>query len=58
MFEAFNKFLVTVDDIVWGVPLIVLILATGLLLTIRLRGIQVTKLILAVKHLFANAGYT
>lgn len=54
MVETIDKVLVAVDDFVWGVPLIVLILATGLLLTVRLRGIQVTKFGLAVKHLLAN----
>ncbi len=52
--ESFNKFLVAVDDFVWGVPLIVLIMVTGLFLTIRLKGLQVTKLGLAIKHMFAN----
>lgn len=52
--ENFNKFLVAVDDFVWGVPLIVLIMVTGLFLTIRLKGLQVTKLGLAIKHMFAN----
>lgn len=43
-----------IDDLVWGIPLIVLILAVGIFLTIRLRGIQITKLPLAIKHIFAN----
>jgi len=54
MLEAINKVLKTVDDFVWGVPLIVLILAVGLFLTIRLKGLQITKLPLAVKKMFAN----
>ena len=54
MLETIDKFLVKVDDLVWGIPLIVLILATGLLLTVRLKGIQATKLVLAVKTMFAN----
>lgn len=54
MFEAINNVLVTVDDFVWGVPLIVLIIVTGLFLTIRLKGLQITKLPLAVKKMFAN----
>lgn len=41
-----------IDDLVWGVPLIVLILAVGILLTIRLKGIQLTKLSMAVKQIF------
>ena len=43
-----------IDDFVWGVPLIVLILAVGIFLTIRLRGLQITKLPLAIKHMVAN----
>ena len=44
MLAAVNKFLKYVDDLVWGVPLIVAILLTGIYLTIRLKGIQITKL--------------
>lgn len=43
-----------IDDFVWGVPMIVLILAVGIFLTIRLKGLQITKLSLAVKHILAN----
>ena len=43
-----------IDDFVWGVPLIVLILAVGIFLTIRLHGLQITKLSLAIKHMLAN----
>ena len=43
-----------IDDLVWGIPLIVLILSTGIFLTIRLRGLQITKLSLAIKHIFLN----
>lgn len=49
-----ESILKTIDDYVWGIPLIVLILAVGILLTIRLKGLQITKLALAVKHVFAN----
>ena len=43
-----------IDDFVWGIPLIVLILAVGIFLTIRLHGLQITKLSLALKSIFAN----
>ena len=46
--------LTKIDDLVWGIPMIVLILAVGVLLTIRLKGLQITKLPLAVKHILAN----
>ena len=48
----FTNILNTLDDIVWGIPTIILILATGLLLTIRLRGVQFAKLGLGIKSLF------
>ena len=41
MWSAINSFLVQVDDLVWGVPLMVLIMAGGLLLTVRLGVMQV-----------------
>ena len=34
--ETFNNILGAIDNFVWGVPLMVLILAGGLLLTVRL----------------------
>ncbi len=54
MLDAISNFLSAVDDFVWGVPLIVLILATGIFLTIRLKGLQITKLPHSIKHLIAN----
>lgn len=54
MLEAMNEFLKTVDDFVWGIPLIVLILSTGIFLTIRLKCLQITKLPLAIKNIIAN----
>ena len=52
--EKINKFLEAIDGAVWGVPLIVLILAGGLLLTIRLRGLQVRHLGRALKFMVKN----
>ena len=52
--SAINGFLSTVDDLVWGVPLMVLILAGGLLLTVRLGLLQVRKLPLALKWMVKN----
>ncbi len=54
MLDTINNFLTVVDNFVWGIPLIVLILATGLFLTVRLKGIQVTGFALGVKNLFCN----
>ena len=50
----FNQFLGKVDDFVWGVPLIVLIMVAGLLLTIRSGGIQFRKLGKAFKFAFSK----
>ena len=52
--SAINDFLSTVDNLVWGVPLMVLILAGGLVLTVRLRLLQVRKLPLALKWMIKN----
>lgn len=54
MLEQFTSFLGKVDDFVWGVPLIVLILAVGIFLTIRLRGVQFTNLGTAIKLIKSN----
>ena len=54
MLDTINNVLGAVDDFVWGVPLIVLILFTGLMLTIRLRGLQFSKLLMAFKLMFKN----
>ena len=43
-----------IDDLVWGVPLIALILLVGVFMTIRLRGLQVRHLPLAVRNLITN----
>ncbi|OON96836.1 MAG: sodium:alanine symporter [Candidatus Epulonipiscioides saccharophilum] len=49
-----TEFLTKINDIVWGVPLITLILFCGILLTIRLKGIQITQLWRALKYMFKN----
>lgn len=52
MLGKINSFLTGVNDVVWGIPLIVLIIATGILLTVRVKGLQFRKLILAFKYIF------
>ena len=54
MWNMVNQFLVKVDDLVWGVPLMVLILAGGILLTARLGLLQIRRLPLALKWMFKN----
>lgn len=51
MFEKINQLLVAVDDFVWGLPLIILILTVGILLTIRLRGLQIRQLPRALRYM-------
>lgn len=52
--ENFTDFLVAVDNIVWGIPLIVLIMGTGIYLTARLRVLQFRKLGKALKYMVKN----
>lgn len=54
MLATISNILNLIDGLVWGVPLIVLILAVGIFLTVRLKGLQFTKLGLAIKHIAAN----
>ena len=54
MWNFINDVLTTIDDFVWGVPLMVLILAGGLLLTARLGFLQIRKLPLALKWMVKN----
>lgn len=50
--EQFTAILKQIDSAIWGIPLMVLILAGGVLLTVRLRCIQVHKLPKALKWMF------
>lgn len=52
--DSFNAILTNVDDFVWGIWLIVLILGAGLYLTIRSGGIQFRKLGKAFKYAFTS----
>ena len=54
MWSAIQSVLKQIDDFVWGVPLMVLILSGGLLLTVRLGLLQVRKLGLALKWMVQN----
>ena len=54
MLDMISNFLTTVDDFVWGIPLIVLILAVGVFLTIRVKGLQIRLLPRAIKELFVT----
>ena len=52
--EKFTKILETIDGYVWGIPLIVLIMAVGIFLTFRLRLLQIFLLPKALKFMFQN----
>ncbi|MBR1713327.1 MAG: alanine:cation symporter family protein [Treponema sp.] len=50
--ELFDSILTKMDKIVWGLPTIALILATGFILTLRTRGMQFKYLGRAIKSMF------
>ena len=52
--ETLNEWIVTIDGWVWGTPLIVLILATGIFLSCRLGFIQIRHLPRALRYMFKN----
>ena len=61
MLNTLNDVLNNVDNFIWGMPLIILILFTGILLTVRLRGLQIRHLGKALHYVFHNevtAAYT
>ena len=47
--EAFNNFLVTIDDFVWGPFMLVILVGTGIFLTIRCRFLSWRTLGYAIK---------
>ena len=53
-FDAVNTALTAIDDFIWGVPLMVLILAGGILLTVRLAGLQFRQLPRALRYMMKN----
>ncbi|MBR0031717.1 MAG: alanine:cation symporter family protein [Treponema sp.] len=58
MFKSINNILNAIDDVVWGIPTIMLILVTGIVVTVATRGIQFTKLGRAFKSIFKeNEGH-
>ncbi|MBO1308777.1 alanine:cation symporter family protein [Enterococcus sp. 669A] len=49
-----NDFLLDINSIIWGAPMILLILGIGVALTIGCRGIQIRRLPLALKYMVKN----
>lgn len=54
--ENFAQLLGTIDSFVWGPPLLILLVGTGIYLTVGLGLIQVAKLPLAIRYLFSKEG--
>ena len=54
MLEQINAIIEVIDEAVWGLPLIILILFTGFLLTVRLGLLQVRHLGKALKFMVKN----
>lgn len=52
--EKITKVLTSIDSFVWGLPLIILIIATGIYLTIRVHGLQIRHLGKALKFMVKN----
>lgn len=54
MMRQIDAVLTRIDDLVWGLPLIILILVTGIFLTVRLKGVQMAHLGKALKYMIKN----
>ena len=51
---SFNDLIARIDDIIWGLPLVILIMGCGLLLTVRLHFVQIRHLPLALKYMIKS----
>lgn len=54
MLTQLNNFIIWLDNVVWGIPLIVLILSVGIYLTVRLGLLQIRHLPRALKYMVKN----
>lgn len=54
MWAVINNALNAIDNFIWGVPLMVLIMAGGIFLTVRLAALQLRRLPLALKWMVKN----
>ena len=52
--KQFTDLLQSIDDVVWGVPMIILIMGTGIFLTVRLGVLQFRRLGTALKYMVRN----
>lgn len=53
-FQAIEEVLNSINGIVWGAPLLILLVGTGIYFTFSLKVLQVFKLPLAIKYLFVK----
>lgn len=54
MLEKTGEILTKIDNFVWGLPLVILIMAVGIYLTFRLKGLQIRHLPKALKYMIKN----
>lgn len=54
MIDKVNVYITWIDEVVWGVPLILVILLTGIYLTVRLKLLQFRHLGKALKYMVKN----
>lgn len=54
IFKGMESILNVINGIVWGPPLLILLVGTGIYFTLKLRLLQITKLPLAMKYLFSK----
>ncbi len=52
--ESINQLAQTINGLVWGPPLLILLVGTGIYLSLRLGFLQVLRLPLALKYLFSK----
>ena len=52
IFQSVEKILTIINNIVWGPPLLILLVGTGIYFTFKLKLLQIFKLPLAFKYLF------
>ena len=49
-----KSILQSISDFVWGAPLLILLVGTGIYLTLRLKCLQIRRLPLALKYVFGK----
>ena len=57
-FKTIEQLLNEINGIVWGPPLLILLVGTGIYFTFKLKLLQIFKLPLAIKYLFSKNSQT